>query len=540
MKINPIVLIILLLSFSFSIQAEVKLIPLPIEIKPGKKSFEFDVDTRLVLQPYDSIMKETTSFFCDLVRSSTGFPLPVVSGKAGKNSLVCRINSRLEKEAYRLKVTKDGIVVEASDAAGIFYGLQTIRQLLPATIETPVSMDIGTQKWSIDCVEIHDKPSFEYRGMMLDVCRHFMPKEFVMRMIDLLAFHKMNTFHWHLTDDQGWRIEIKKYPKLTAIGASRRMEIAGHKNAPDWSWKVEKHDGFYTQEDIKEVVEYARKRHVTIIPEIEMPGHALAALAAYPELSCSGGPFEVVGRWGVFHDIYCSREETIEFLQHVVCEVADLFPGEYFHLGGDEAPKTRWKRCKSCQDRMASEGIDTENQLQTYFVGRIEEVLKKKGKKVICWDDAVDAEIPQSITIMSWRGEEGGIKAARLGNDVIMTPHRSVYLDYYQGNKSTEPLTIGGFLPLEKVYDYQPIPKELNQEESLRIKGIQANVWTEYMPDEKHVEYMVFPRLAALAEIAWSNPENRDMKAFSLRLKAILQHYDYMNINYRKQDRYDE
>ncbi|MEI8271763.1 MAG: beta-N-acetylhexosaminidase [Paludibacter sp.] len=541
MKINNNILkayLAVLIMISTSVYAssakEIGLIPLPQKYEPGKGVFEINSKTKVVLEPDNVEMRDAAGLLVGLFQKAAGFSLNISSKKEAKNVITCRIVNGIDnKEGYRIKVSPNTIVIEGATAIGIFYGLQTIRQLLPSEIENAVSVG-SSAKWIVPCMSVSDYPEFGYRGMMLDVCRHFMPKEFVMKFIDMMALHKLNIFHWHLTDDQGWRIEIKKYPKLIEIGAFRRMEIAGHKNSPDWTWKVGKYGGFYTQEDIREVVVYAKKRNVTIIPEIELPGHAMAALSAYPELSCSGGPFEVVGRWGVFQDIYCSREETILFLQDVLNEIADLFPGDYIHLGGDEAPKTRWQRCKACQEIMAKEGLKNEIQLQTYFMGRMEKLLNKKGKKVICWDEVVEGGMSKTVTIMSWRGEEGGIQAARNGNDVIMTPNKLVYFDYYQGDKISEPPAIGGFLPLEKVYEYSPVPKELTSEEAKHIKGVQANVWTEYMPDEKQVEYMVFPRIAALAEVAWSSQDTKNLENFKIRLANLIEHYSSLKINYRK------
>jgi len=528
------ILIMIFSSVYVSSANELNVIPLPQKYEVGKGVFEINPKTKVVLEPDNSEMRDAAGLLIGLFQKAANFSLEISSKKESKNVIICRLVNNIEnKEGYKISISTHAVLVEGATSAGIYYGLQTLRQLLPPQIEN-AAISGSTQQWTVPCVSITDYPTFGYRGMMLDVSRHFMPKEFVLKFIDMLAMHKLNTFHWHLTDDQGWRIEIKKYPKLTSIGSSRRMEVAGHISAPDWTWKVGNYGGFYTQDDIREVVAYAKKCHVTIIPEIELPGHAMAALSAYPEFSCSGGPFEVVGRWGVFHDIFCSREETFLFFQDVFTEVAALFPGEYIHLGGDEAPKTRWQRCKFCQDRMAKEGLKNENQLQTYFMNRIEKFLQTKGKKVICWDEVVDGGMSKTATVMSWRGEEGGIQAAKYGNDVIMTPHKSVYFDKYQGDKSKEPLAIGGFLPIEKVYEYNPIPNVLTKEEAKRIKGVQANVWTEYMSDEKQVEYMVFPRIAALAEISWTLPEKKNYENFNIRLKALTEHYSCLKLNYRK------
>lgn len=535
MRKKNFLVVLTVLMFSSVFGNSPGIIPVPESYKMKKGEFVFNPKTSIILHPDNEAMRNAVSLFRELFVSTTGYNLEIKTGKITQNAIACFIDSKVQgDETYFLDIATNRIEIKASTPTGIFYALQSIRQLLPPEISG--DKKVSGVKWSVPCLAVKDAPAFAYRGMMLDVSRHFMPKEFVMRFIDMLAFHKLNTFHWHLTDDQGWRIQIEQYPKLTEIGAFRRMEIDGHKNAPDWKWKMDDHGGFYTKDDIREVIAYAGKRHVNIIPEIELPGHALAALSAYPELSCSGGPFEVVGRWGVFHDIYCTKEETMVFLENVLTEVADLFPGEYIHLGGDEAPKTRWKRCKACQDRMKTEGILDETQLQAYVTARMEKYLKTKGKKVICWDDAVEADVSKTITVMSWRSEEGGIAGAKRGNPVIMTPHKSVYFDYYQGDRNTEPLTIGGYLPLEKVYAYNPIPQALSAEEAKLVKGTQANVWTEYMPNEKHVEYMVFPRIAALAEVSWSPQQNKNYDDFISRLKILMKHYDALNINYRKLD----
>jgi hexosaminidase len=408
--------------------------------------------------------------------------------------------------------------------------MQSIRQLLPPVIEKDsIKRDVN---WAIPCVSIYDSPRYTYRGLMLDVCRHFMPVEFVKRYIDYLAYHKMNRFHWHLTDDQGWRIEIKKYPKLTSVGSFRDRTLIGHYSESPRKWKMERYGNFYTQEEIKEVVEYARKRFVTVIPEIEMPGHSLAALAAYPKLSCTGGPFEVSGIWGVFNDIYCTREENFKFLEDVLSEVIELFPSKYIHIGGDEAPKIRWSRCHACQERIKSEGLKNEQELQSYFIRRIEKFLQTKGKQIIGWDEILEGGLAPNATVMSWRGTEGGIAAAKQHHDVIMTPGHSVYLDHYQSKLAEEPIAIGGYLPLQKVYEYNPTPASLTDEEARHILGVQGNVWTEYIHTSANVEYMAFPRAAAIAESAWSPQSAKNYPDFLKRLDFLLLHYDAMGMNY--------
>jgi hexosaminidase len=408
--------------------------------------------------------------------------------------------------------------------------MQTLRQLLPAAIE---SSQTETVKWSAPCVEIEDAPAYSYRGIMLDVARHFEPKEFVMKFIDMLAYHKMNTLHWHLTEDQGWRIEIKQYPLLTKVSAYRNRTLVKRSQDPQKRvWDNSRHGGYYTQEDIKEVLAYAEKRFITIIPEIEMPGHAIAALAAYPQLSCTGGPFEVESTWGVFNDIYCPKEETFTFLENVLTEVADLFPSKYIHIGGDEAPKLRWHNCAHCQDMIKKEGLSDEHGLQSYFIKRIEKFLADKGKQIIGWDEILEGGLAPNATVMSWRGEEGGIAAAREGHDVVMTPHSHVYLDYYQADPKTQPLAIGGLLPLSKVYSYNPTPAVLTKEEAKHILGVQGNLWTEYLRTPESVEYMAFPRAAAIAETGWSPQGKKDYKDFKSRIIEQFKRYDAMGWHY--------
>jgi hexosaminidase len=369
--------------------------------------------------------------------------------------------------------------------------------------------------------------------MHLDVSRHFFPKEFIFKMLDAMAMHKLNTFHWHLTDDQGWRIEIKKYPGLTAVGAWRDQTLIGHGSETPWVYDGTRYGGYYTQEDIREVVEYAARLHINILPEIEMPGHAVAALQAYPQLSCSGGPVPPFNRWGVSEDVFCAgTEETYEFLEGVLTEVAELFPYEYIHIGGDECPKVRWEVCPDCQKRIADNNLKDEHELQSYLVRRMEAFLAGKGKKIIGWDEILEGGIADNAAVMSWRGHAGGISAANMGHDVVMTPHSFVYLDYYQ-SKYNEPLSIGGMLPLEKVYSIDIMPPEIAEEKRHHIIGAQSNLWTEYIADEKHAEYMAFPRLAALAEAIWTPRARLDFDNFSQRMSAHYARYDAMDLNYR-------
>ncbi len=426
-------------------------------------------------------------------------------------------------EAYALETDADGVRVSARGGAGLFYGVETVAQLV-----RPAPPD----GWIVPEVRIADRPRFPYRGLHLDVARHFFPPEVVKRVIDLAARYKLNRFHWHLTDDQGWRIEIERYPRLTEVGAFRDETVVG-RNLDPYVGDGVPHGGFYTQEEIREVVAYAAERFVTVVPEIEMPGHARAALAAYPELACTPGPFEVATSWGVFEDVFCPSERTFAFLEGVLTEVMDLFPGPYVHVGGDEVPKVRWRESELAQEVMRREGLADEDELQSWFMGRIERFLHRHGRSLIGWDEILEGGLPERAVVMSWRGTAGGIEAARQGHDVIMTPTDHMYFDYYQGDPATEPLANGGQVPLERVYGFEPVPEELTPEETGRVLGPQANLWTEYVKTPEHLEYMLFPRLLALAEVAWSPRETRDWAGFEARLPAALETLDRLGVRYR-------
>ena len=521
--------------FCFSVQAQLKadlnLVPVPAKLKINTGQFTINSKTQIILSSDNQEMRNAVAVFNSLLNRAAGYRLQTSTSPASSNAIHCKINPAIPNaEGYKLSVQANLILLEAKTTAGIFYGMQTLRQLLPFQIERPYLSNIA---WTIPCVEIEDAPRFVYRGLMLDVGRHFMPKEFVLKFIDMLAYHKMNTLHWHLTEDQGWRIEIKKYPKLTQIGAYRNRTLDGAYTSPEKrKWDNTRYGGFYTQEEIKEVVAYAQRRFITVIPEIEMPGHALAALTSYPELSCTGGPFEVEGLWGVFNDIYCPKEKTFEFLENVLTEVIDLFPSSYIHIGGDEAPKTRWKNCAHCQALLKKEGLKDEHELQSYFIKRIEKFVESKGKHIIGWDEILEGGLAPNATVMSWRGEQGGIDAAKQNHDVIMTPNTYVYLDYYQANPKTQPYAIGGFLPLWKVYSYNPMPSSLTPDEAKHILGVQGNLWTEYMKTPAHVEYMAFPRGAAVAEIGWSPEAKRNYTDFKQRIIQQFKRYDGIGWNY--------
>ncbi len=368
--------------------------------------------------------------------------------------------------------------------------------------------------------------------MHLDVSRHMYPVEFIKKYIDALAMLKMNTFHWHLTDDQGWRIEIKKYPKLQEVAAYRKETLIGHYSNQPHQFDGKKYGGYYTQEEVKDIVAYAQKRFITVIPEIEMPGHSQAAIAAYPELGCSGEQVEVATKWGVFEDIYCPKEETFKFLENVLDEVVALFPSEYIHIGGDEAPKTQWKNSSESQALIKSEGLKDEHELQNYFITRMEKYLNSKGKQIIGWDEILEGGLAPNATVMSWRGTNGAVEAAKSGHNVVMTPTSHCYFDYYQSDNDDEPTAIGGYLPLEKVYGFNPIPEELNSEEAKYILGAQGNIWTEYMPTSEQAEYMAFPRILAMSEVVWTNAENKNYEDFVSRVENFHKRLDVLDINY--------
>lgn len=433
-------------------------------------------------------------------------------------------NKGLKPEGYELTIVPEGVGLYGSDEAGVFRGIQTFLQLLPAP---------GTPSPAVPCAMISDQPRFAWRGMHLDVCRHFMPVDFIKKYIDLLARYKMNTFHWHLTDDQGWRVEIKRYPKLTEVGAWRMGSMVGHYR--DRQYDTLHYGGFYTQQEVKDIVAYAAKRHIAVVPEIEMPGHAMAALAAYPELSCAGGPFNVERGWGVFDDVFCAGNDSVfAMMENVLTEVMALFPGQYLHIGGDECPKERWKTCPKCQARMKAKGLKDEHELQSYFIQRVEKFVNANGRKIIGWDEILEGGLAPNAAVMSWRGTEGGIAAAKQKHNVVMTPGSHCYFDHYQGDPAQEPLAIGGHTTVQKVYAFEPVPSELTAEEGQYILGAQGNLWTEYINTPEHAEYMAVPRMLALAEVLWSPKEKRNEKDFIARLLDEFPRLDAVGVNASK------
>ena len=517
------------------------IVPKPAKLTPRQGQFVFNAETRIVA-PVDNDADMHNAVFSLLERLllSTGLNVKITDNsdgsiQPGKNMVYCKlVRSIANKEAYRMTIVNDRIEIEAGAPAGIFYAMQTIRQLLPPEINRDAYAK--NVVWAVPCAVIEDEPRYPYRGMLLDVCRHFSDVTAVKYYIDKLAFHKINRFQMHLTDDQGWRIEIKKYPKLTEVGGWRDRTLVGrYVRGGPFLYRQERYGGFFTQEQIKEIVDYAKKKFVTVIPEIEMPGHAVAALTAYPELSCTGGPFEVEGRWGIFNDVYCPKESTFEFFENVLAEVMELFPSEYIHIGGDECPKLRWKNCYHCQMKIKELGLKDEHELQSYFITRIEKFVNSKGRRIIGWDEILEGGLAPNATVMSWRGTEGGIAAAKQGHDVIMTPASHCYFDYYQSqDRENEPLGIGGYVPMEKVYSFDPTPEGLSIAEARHILGGQCNLWREYINAESHVEYMLFPRLAALAEAVWTPMNEKNYENYMTRLAGILKHYDAMNINYSR------
>ena len=499
------------------------IIPKPVSLKTNNGTFRIDRNTVIVA---DEGNRDAADFFNKYLEDYYGFNLNT-SESAQKNYI--RISSRTfvkapeNKDHYTFTSTSKGVDITGDSYDGTFRGTQTLIQLLPPAKATSLS---------IPQVSIDDQPRLGYRGLMLDVGRHFFGVDYVKRFIDYIALHKMNTFHWHLTEDQGWRIEIRKYPKLTEVGAYRDGTIIGHH--PGTGNDNIRYGGFYTQEEIKDVLEYAKKRHITVVPEIEMPGHAGAALASYSYLGCTGGPYEVSQTWGVHKDVYCAGNDSVfTFLEGVLDEVMELFPSEYIHIGGDECPKDAWKVCPKCQKRIKELGLKDEHELQSYFIQRIEKYVNSKGKKIIGWDEILEGGLAQNATVMSWRGEKGGIEAAKQDHDVIMTPTTYVYFDYAQ-QKNEDSLVIGGYLPIEKVYGYEPVPQVLNDAQKKRILGGQANVWTEYMSNPRKVEYMIFPRVAALSEVLWSPAKSRNWDDFKKRLPLQLKRYDLWGTNYSR------
>lgn len=514
-----------LFSSLFFTQTRLNLIPYPqkVELKTG--NFEVSGNTLFVGDKKSNEYKYFTDNFKKIYPKNSSQNIK----KTKPNFISLLLNKDLKidnkrefNSNYIINISNEMMMVIGKNPEGLFQGIQTLLQLIKTS-----------EDGKIPALEIHDSPKFQWRGMHLDVSRHFFTVEEVKQYIDYLAIYKLNTFHWHLTDDQGWRIEIKKYPKLTQIGSKRKESMIG-------AYVDNTFDGkpygpyFYTQDQIKEVVKYAQERHITIVPEIEMPGHALAALSAYPDLACTKGSFEPATKWGVFDDVFCPKDETFTFLENVLDEVIGLFPSQYIHIGGDECPKTRWKECAHCQELIKKNNLKDEHGLQSYFIQRIEKYVNSKGRKIIGWDEILEGGLAPNAAVMSWTGIKGGVEAAKSGHFAVMTPGSYCYFDHYQGDPATEPNAFGGFTPLDKVYSYNPIPEELNAEQAKYILGVQANLWTEYILDFNHVQYMIFPRLLALSEVGWGTADPKNYKEFEGRVINEFKNLDKMGVNYAK------
>jgi hexosaminidase len=516
------------------------IIPRPAKIETSPGTFELTEQTIVIA---GSEAESEARTLADVLRVPTGFPVPVGPAKPAASYIALELDRALEStlgsEGYLLSVQPTRVSIRAAGEAGLFYGGVTLRQLLPSEIFSPARVlqaGSGTPvSWSIPCLEVQDRPRLAWRGLLIDVARHYMPVEFLKKAVDLTALHKLNMLQLHLTDDQGWRLEIRKYPRLTQVGSVRKESPRrGNSSIGDGTPYG---PYFYTQAQIRELVSYAQARHVTILPEIEMPGHFLSALAAYPQFSCRGGPFEVRTRWGVEPDILCAgSDQAIAFAKDILAEVIELFPSRFIHIGGDEAPRDRWKTCPKCQARLRAEGLKSEAELQTFFNHRVEEFLTSRGRRLIGWDEILEGGLTPGAAVMSWRGISGGIAAAKAGHDVVMSPTSHCYFDYLQSKEPGEPKWIGGYIPLATVYAYEPIPTELPPAQRVHVLGAQGNVWTEFLNDEHDVEYFAFPRAVALAEVVWSPTQAREYSDFCRRLEYHQKRLDQLHVNYRKLD----
>ena len=513
--------------------ADFNIIPRPQQVNVSNDApFTLSAKTVISLGTNSQDMKRNANMLASYIEQATGIRPAVGKSKNGAAIVLTIDKTIANAEGYKLDADAKQIRIAGASAAGVFYGIQTLRKSLPL-------VNGKASKISIPAVHIADAPRFAYRGTHLDVSRHFVTVDSVRQFIDMLALHNINRFHWHLTDDQGWRIEIKKYPLLTQIGSKRAQTVIGH-NSGKYDGKP--YSGFYTQQQIRDIVKYAADRYITIVPEIDLPGHMQAALAAYPDMGCTGGPYEVWQKWGVSDNVLCAgNDKTLTFIDNVLKEITQLFPSKYIHVGGDECPKTQWQKCPKCQARIkalnleAKDGHSAEERLQSYIITHASNYLKSLGRNTIGWDEILEGGLAEGATVMSWRGESGGIAAAKQHHDVVMTPNSYLYFDYYQSlDKANEPLAIGGYLPLETVYSYEPMPKELTADEARHIIGVQANIWTEYMPTFKQMQYMALPRMAALSEVQWSQPALKDYTSFTNRLIEFTHLYDRLGYNYAK------
>ncbi len=511
-----------------------KVVPAPDKINYNPKGGDFTLSASTVINYTEgnADMERNAAFLAQYVKDMTKLELgkQAVKGKAKTGiSLVLNAKAKLAPEAYEIVVDKRGVTVTGTTAAGVFYGVQAIRKALPV-LENAESVELPGAK-------VEASPRFAYRGMMLDCARHFFPAKFVKKYIDLIALHSMNRLHWHISDDQGWRFNVPGYPRLVEVGSKRAQTVAGHNSELGDGVP---YSGYFTDDEIRDIVKYAADRYITIVPEVDMPGHMMAALAAYPELGCTGGPYKTGEFWGVYSDILCAGNEKVyTFIEKTLDHICDLFPGQYIHIGGDESPRVRWEKCSKCQATIAKEGltdndgISKEARLQGYFAKRVQKYLENKGRKIIGWDELLGCDVDTTATIMSWRGAEPGAKGAKLGHDVIMSPNNALYFDHYQAKeKGSEPPAIGGFSDVANVYNLEPVPEELAPSVKAHIKGVQANVWTEYIPTTNQVEYMVLPRMAALAEVQWLQPSEKDFEAFKKRVDSLRHIYELYGYKY--------
>ena len=508
----------------------VSIIPQPRYVQMDEGTFRIDKDTKIFLdEPVEEYMR-IAGFLNERLLTAAGFSLEITDEMTADGIVIFFMNAGLPSEAYGIHVEPNRIVIDYGDGAGAFYALQTIFQLLPEEIFAD-SRQRGV-KWEIPCLAMEDAPRFKYRGMHLDVCLHYFDVDFLKKYIDIMALHKVNRFHWHLTEDQGWRLEIKKYPLLTEKGQWRKETVVGSLNSGVYDGTP--YGGYYSQEQVRELVQYAAERYVTIIPEIEVPGHALAAIACYPELSCGlEDHYETATKWGVFKQVYCPKETTFEFLEDVFDEVFELFPSEVVHIGGDECPKASWKACPHCQALIRKLGLKDEYELQSWFVTRMEKYINSKGREIIGWDEILQGGLAPNAKVMSWLGEEGGIQAARQHHEVVMAPHQKYYLDYWQADPDSEPLAMGGPTTLKTMYEYEPVPEVLTPEEARYIIGVEGCVWTEYMDSPERVEYMAWPRMCAIAETGWTQTD-KDWDGFTRRLETHLGRLDRLDVGYCK------
>lgn len=508
----------------------VRIIPLPAEVTDQEGLFTLSNSTKIEISSESDQMRQLASFLTVHTEKYFGFNNAVVTSETGdKGSVFLKLdeNLKLGKEDYNLSVSSDGVQIEAATPNGLFYGMQTLIQLMPSTPKQVTEIILPG-------VEIKDSPRFLWRGLHLDVSRHFMPKEFILKYLDYMAMHKLNTFNWHLADDQGWRIEIKKYPRLTEVGSVRKTTMIGHINNPTGVDTIPT-GGYYSQNDVREIVAYASQRFITIVPGIGMPGHALAALAAYPELGCTGVPYEVATRWGTFSDVYCpGKEGTYTFIKDVIAEMTTLFPGRYIHIGGADCSETRWEKCPQCLLKMKTDSMGNVHDLHNYFVRRISRTLDSLGRDMVGWDEVVKDTLITKAVVMSWRGQTGGIEAIQRKLQTVMSPVKFCNFDQYQTDPKGEPLAVGGLLTLEQVYNFEPVPQDLSRQEARYIIGAQANVWTQYMKTPEYVEYMIFPRVAALSEVLWSTKESRNYPWFKKRMLEQIKRYDAEGIRYCK------